>query len=196
MAGNSWKSKLPQDRHRRVTLVNAIATKILEANGFVFFHFDGDTTWSNRAASTTETQMVEGISNSVRLRLQEKLKRSDVTAEMSRLVCVVPYYSIESWTYQSTPAAMALCQAKCGKCAALINTWGHNRRLLDEVSQPKNIVCFGSRHNAELSQTIPAQEVLEADASFAATAIRVLCCCELCARLDEDSRSPNYQPSP
>jgi hypothetical protein len=53
MRANRWKSRSGQDHAAKVTLRQSIATKLLEGGrpGFVIFHFDGDTTWANRALS-------------------------------------------------------------------------------------------------------------------------------------------------
>lgn len=51
MHANIWKSRSPRDRFKLVDLRETIATKLLEEDGFVFFHFDGDRPWGERTES-------------------------------------------------------------------------------------------------------------------------------------------------
>jgi hypothetical protein len=62
--------------------------------------------------------------------------------------------------------------------------WETNRGLLDEVSQPKEECCLGSKHNKDLvAAGFPRDEAFKADKSFAATAVVMSKCKALTSAL-------------
>ena len=105
---------------------------------------------------------------------------------LDRVREVVPYYSIESWLYQSTARLRELCQAGCGKHLDLIDQWEANRTLLDEVRKPKDQLCVGSTKNRDLAESISrgiSKEIHDARCSFHATVEHIQSCPGLQAAL-------------
>ena len=115
MRANFWKSEKPRD-HRKITdLKRTIATKLSEAEppGFVFFHVDGDRSWSLRSTSENRQkfedrirfgveQLVAGaIEKKTALRernakIDQQAALREREATMARLHLLMPFYSIES----------------------------------------------------------------------------------------------------
>ena len=51
LTANKWKSQSVEDQFLRTELNRTIATHLLRPDGFVIFHFDGDTCYRERASS-------------------------------------------------------------------------------------------------------------------------------------------------
>lgn len=172
--GNLWKSR-KRDRELR-DLVRSIATKLGEGGavpGFVVFHFDGDRPWSQRDQSENLARFGEIIEYRVRV----LLAGHGLAHTVAKLIPLVPFYSIESWTYQNIARARQLC---CDRAEhrALLDAWEADRASLDEVVRPKEALCLGDRYNKDLcGQGWPVAEVAEAGASFAA-AVEAMRGCE------------------
>lgn len=188
LSGNRWREGRGP---AYVRLLSAIAAKLAEPGGFVFFHFDGDTTWTERQACLTGRQfdelIVRRIPDLICARLastNERPKRkafreasceeidSLVARAMPRLFSVVPHYSVEAWCYQNTGLARELCarssrgRPSCTQCAQ----WELDRTLLDEIEKVKEECRLRSDHNADLAgKEYPWPAVLAADKSFAFT---------------------------
>jgi hypothetical protein len=193
---NRWQS-----RHHHPELVDLkreIARKILEDEvpGYVLFHFDGDRPWSERHASTTIEkfrQFIRGLRPLVEqnLRARGLLRNGDdvdaiVDDRLGRVREVVPYYSVESWLYQSTARLRELCQAGCGKHLDLIGQWEADRTLLDEVRKPKEQLCIGSTKNRDLAESITrglSRKLRDTRCSFHAAVERLQSCPGLQAAL-------------
>lgn len=180
MHGNRWKSRNPRDHQKIIDLSDTIATKLLEPDGFVFFHFDGDRTWAERSTCENATKFQAFVQAYIEPRVDAHLRKRDALAEkdarMARLRPLVPYYSIEAWVYQNTSEGARLCRERgCNQHQAHFNEWQRERGLLDEVLCPKGEVCFGAEHNSALaSQGFPTDEVFRADKSFAAAVTGLL----------------------
>ncbi|MGK4006896.1 hypothetical protein WMF31_30010 [Sorangium sp. So ce1036] len=200
MRGNLWKSRNPFDRQKIVLLGRAIAAKLIEDPiGFVAFHVDGDRRWAERASSENVPKFAEfvstyvqpGIDNALRRqRARDALTTSDqdiaraAAAAVARLLRLTPFRSIEAWLYQNTAEARRLCQVACGRHVAKIDGWAADRGALDELEDPKAELCLGSEHHLDLAQrAFPADEVFEANKSYAAAVIGLLDCADLCAAL-------------
>jgi hypothetical protein len=186
---NQWKSG---KKHRdRVALVQTIATKIGEQNGFVFFHVDGDCVWSKRESSENFEKFESLIIRSVRaLLLDRDVRRKpqvppDVESQLARLRLIMPFYSVEAWLYQNIDVAIALCHAHHGgKDADRFARWREHRHELDELERPKDELCLQDRHNKELAErAYPAPAVYEAGRSFATAVESLRACDALCQAL-------------
>lgn len=188
LRANMWKSSESRDEPKRVELVRAIAGKLMEPNGFVFFHFDGDRRWKKRKESENLAKFEKLIRSRVELLLRMRLDKSGVRGKeledhlagrMQRLRSLTPYYSVESWLFQNTETAKRICRDRYnGKDVDRFEEWEADRRLLDEVEQPKEEVCFRDAHNLDLAvRSFPAQLVLEVGKSFTA-AVEMLKSCE------------------
>jgi hypothetical protein len=144
----------------------------------VFFHFDGDVPWSRKKECRTREQFTKEILDQLALILREKtrtrpgLNDNEIQLCLSRLVCVVPYYSIEAWTYQNTERLVHICKRYCGHKHAQhtkkYEPWLRNPNELDEVTKPKDNCCLGGKYNHELvSTSFPWARLAAAKKSFA-----------------------------
>jgi hypothetical protein len=194
VTGNRWRGTAPEDDRLRRVMLRSIATKLLEGDGFVLFHYDGDTVWSKRDRATTGRQFEQIVREGVRRILLSVLEKrgspgegveAEASGFLSRLREIVPHYSIEAWLYQNTRVAIDLCKRECGRHEAQFRAWEADRSLLDEVDKPKEVCCLGSRHNRELAAAFPTPELLDAGGSFFHAAMHLLECDFLATRLGE-----------
>lgn len=169
MYGNRWRSSNPKHQESRRQLVKEIAGRLTVPGGFVFYHLDGDTKWSDRENATNVADFERIMGTLIRQLLQSR-DDGAVEERMRKLFLVVPYYSIESWLYQNTEEAIRICHQKyLGKDAERFSDWSVDRGKLDEVHKVKEEVCLSSAHNEELATTrFPAFDVEQAKKSFAA----------------------------
>lgn len=162
---NKWKSSEMRDYRAKTALIRTIATRL--TNGVVVFHYDGDSTWSNRTASVTGKQ----FEREVRTRVAQLLSGLDDVSRrdaLGRLVEAVPFYSVEAWTYQATALAVQICENQYqGRDSRFFREWETDRAALDDVAKIKNVTCLRSNHNHELAQAIPTREVLALGSSLA-----------------------------
>ena len=161
VSGNRWRSNKPEHHHELVQLRRYLATRLAMPNTAVFFHFDGDVPWSKRTESTTRRDFEQTIVSTVRQILAQPprgvaVARSpeEVDACLSRLVLVVPFYSIEAWVYQNTDRILEFCKKKCRSRHDThrkeITRWAANPDILDELVKPKEKCCLRSTKNHEL----------------------------------------------
>lgn len=183
--GNIWKSRKPQDRQKRIALMEALVSGVLMEGGFVVYHLDADQTWTRRESCLNIEQFRAFVEDMIRsyadARSPHKMPERLREAFERRLILLVPYYSIESWLYQSTDRAVALCDAHYrGKDRERFAAWGQDRRLLDEEPRPKDRFSLGDRHNRELAEAgLPVQALYGAGKSFASAVARFRSCTEL-----------------
>ena len=153
-------------------MIQHIASKVMEENGFVVFHVDGDMKWSERAQSENFEKFEKKIRGKVQeyisYRLAQSGKTGDVDSRILRLQLMMPFYSIESWLYQNTSTAIRICREKYqGKDIKQYKEWEKDPSLLDEVEKVKGVVCLKSRHNRELAtEGFPANKVYAVRKSF------------------------------
>lgn len=170
MQANGWEDKT---RRELVDLRRAIAEKLVEG-GFVFFHFDGDQIWSRRQACKRPEKFRKMIVEPVRIILQEKVDKGrlgvdEVHERLKRLHAITPFYSIEAWLFQNEREACRLCRKEGAHADhTQFVTWAADRKLLDEVDQPKEQVGFKDKHNLALTVGFPTDAVWQAGQSFAA----------------------------
>ncbi len=172
---NRWKSNARADQRHRVDLLRTLATNLARSDCLVVFHFDGDTPWAERERSENVRKFHEELVLGVRRVLRERgLEPERAERALRRLVAFVPHYTLESWLYQNTAAAVALCQQRrATEDVAVFEVWAHDRTLLDEVEQPWKLVSLGKGHNAALVASFPAPEVYAAGRSYAASVDRL-----------------------
>jgi hypothetical protein len=168
MRGNGWKNPRRPDL---VRFRQYVAAKLRQEHGFVFFHVDGDRAYRDRRASENH--------------------RTDADQPLTKLVFLVPYYSIEAWLFQNTERAARLCPGaptcRLG-CADKLARWRDDRGALDEVLTPKQELCLGNQHNAELAGPgYPLDEVLRANKSLYDTWQALTCCTPLVAALGQQT---------
>ncbi len=182
---NRWRQrqkKEPIDEHFRL-LLRGIAAQIARSNGFCTFHYDGDSTWANRSGSVVAQQFEEYIIGPLSKHLRGWIENSRtgktpaeiemaVARMMSRLLPVVPHYSIESWLFQHTELLAEKCHCRDAKCSEIRQTWCNDRALLDEIVQVKECVCVRDTANATLAEAMTPslfKACVSVDKSLAAT---------------------------
>ncbi len=178
--GTGWKQK-PASCEFRETL-RTIATRLGRADGFVFFHIDGDKIWSKQDTSENKAKWKTHVEEPVRLILERFSNRPvDVEALLERLFRIMPFYSIEAWLYQNTDVAIRICRDKYqGRHIHLFEQWRNDRTALDEVDKPKKQVQLEGNHNLEFARVgFPADSVRAAACSYAACVEQLMQCEEL-----------------
>jgi hypothetical protein len=182
MAANLGKGRKAAGRQKLVTIARAVARHILDERGVVLFHVDADKAWSDRA---TKSENIAWFHDEVTLFVTRAVDDliaknpgahdKDKRAILSRLCLVSPHWCIESWLYQNTALARALCHRHYrGLHADCFDRWEQDRGQLDEEKRPKDQICLGSKHNHELAgQGFPARAVYEAGKSFFETVERL-----------------------
>lgn len=171
---DAWRGRGPGTRDRFILLARYIATKLRLADTFVVFHFDGDRAWGRSGTSSNTADFDRIVSNGVRHAFGAIGREGDLEACMSRLLRVVPFYSMEAWLYQNTTAAADICrESPCGGAhVAQYEAWAAERGALDEVEQIKDredLQCLKDQHNARLAKGFPYEAVYAANKSFTAT---------------------------
>lgn len=198
----SWKSPNPRDQRPLRNLRRRLANKVLEDRvpGYVLFHFDGDRPWSE-SDSCENGRKFEEFKQSLRSEVEDNLRARNLPSDtaavderLSRICPATPFYSIESWLYQSTQRLRELCQQRCGKHLELIAEWEADRARLEEVLKPKEKLCIGSRNNPELAESFTrrlAEDLYLLGQSFHATVERL----QLCPGLQAALRA-TWDPTP
>ncbi|MBN9681133.1 MULTISPECIES: hypothetical protein [unclassified Corallococcus] len=196
LRGNSWKEEPPtQDTLR---LIESIAVRLTEKPaGFVVFHFDTDSVWSERDTDpkSNRRKFETLIRGRVRRRLMGEgasprnprapppQTSEEADAALSRLLVFSPCYSMESWLYQATSELRPLCQNEhdSNEHTQLIEEWTTDRTRLDEVHQPKVVMkkCVADHHNETLAKSFPAEDVWLAERSFHESVERLRACTAL-----------------
>lgn len=192
LAANRWKSAGGRDESKVRDLCQWIATKLSRAEDgaprFVLFHYDGDRVWSQRESCENADKFAQriraGVQNALvdppqRLPLRKGGVPAGVTTApksaeeierlLRRLVEVVPFYSMEAWLFQNFEVAKANCRGhRCGgKHVPLLEAWQKGEPSLDEVSKPKEELCFRDQANADLAGPgFPAVDLYLAGTSF------------------------------
>ncbi|KYG11471.1 hypothetical protein BE21_00780 [Sorangium cellulosum] len=171
LRGNEWKNR---NHPKRRDLMGYIATKLLEGDrAFVIYHIDGDRRWAERETSENVEKFRDFIEIDVRRFIEHRRQRSGRAAAgelaLSQLLLLVPYYSIEAWLFQNTRAGIRLCEetpACRGKHVDIFRAWADDRSALDDVWQPKEQICFKSRHNRQLAESLDVETVYYAGQSL------------------------------
>lgn len=170
MRNNGWESRKPENESKRRSLLQSIATKLCESNlHIVFFHYDGDRPWSDHESYPRKTMFDERVILAIKHQFDHKnLSPEQQERALSRLITIVPFYSVESWLYQNTPVAIGLCQRHHGgQHVATFAQWKADRGALDEEHKPKDTACLSDKYNLALAtEHFPATAVDSAGKSF------------------------------
>jgi hypothetical protein len=118
---------------------------------------------------------------------------------MTRYLCLLPHWEIESWLYQNTERAAPLCPGppRCRRepaCRDRLDEWRKNREALDEVAHPSDQLCLGKRHNSELVHAYPTAAVVAAGKSLAAAVDAMLACDDLLHAIQRTHETPLTPP--
>ncbi|MGK4003815.1 hypothetical protein WMF31_14380 [Sorangium sp. So ce1036] len=174
LRGNLWKSREPRDHRARRDLIGYIATKLLESDrAFVVYHIDGDRPWAEREASDNVAKFRSFIETDVRQFVEHRRLQSGRAPAgdlaLTQLLLLVPHYSVEAWLFQNTRAGVRFCEenpACRGKHASTFQAWANDRGALDEVSKPKEQICFKGRHNRQLAEGLDVDVIYYAGKSL------------------------------
>lgn len=193
--GNQWKSKNPRHHSEIVALRRTLATKLTEQPpGFVLFHIDGDHRWSEGPHCENDAQFEEIIAVKVRelvAKTNSKWTSDELNRCMSRLIVLVPFYSIEAWLYQNIKHARELCNRHHGgRHFQQFDEWERDRAAIDEIVKPKEEGCLKSNFNRDLAENeFPHKKAHAAGASFRAAVEALRACQDLC-----DALRDTWQP--
>lgn len=182
MRGNAWDSTRKEDHPRRVALVRSIATRICQSSqSFVVFHYDGDRAWADEANCPRRAVFGRLIRTAVSQLIPTRYDSTARARAMSRLIELVPFYSVEAWLYQNTHTATRICRTTCGgRDVERFEAWAKDRAILDEVSKPKEETVLGDKHNRELATDgFPTKAVLAVGKSFSAARQSLVACDDL-----------------
>ena len=152
--GNKWLSGAPHDQPAIIDLFRDIATDAVKSDHFVVFHFDGDTTWAQRASATTpkqfETKIVDKAKQHAITMAQERGNVSPVDDE--KIIRLVPYYAIEAWLFQNFDECERLATEPADRTQ--LAQWRNNRGLLDEHIRPHEKMSIGKSNNLPLAKSL------------------------------------------
>lgn len=181
MRGNGWDSATVDGEPRRRSLVRSIATRLCQSNlHVVFFHYDGDRPWQERASCPRHAVFARRIVVPIEQLLATRTAPQRARA-LARLIPVVPFYSVEAWLYQNTEVATGLCaRHHGGQHTATFAQWAIDRGSLDEELKPKDTACLSDRFNLALAtDRFPARAVDGVGKSFHVTVERLRACADL-----------------
>ncbi len=180
VGANRWKGTDGHGHSLRIQLARYIANQLLARDDearFVFFHIDADQRWSDGPLSASENvaKFDKLVRASVRQQLSAGLQKigraRELDALMERLHPLVPCWCIESWLYQNTERARALCEAR--GCSATHHphfaAWAADRPSLDDLARPKDrrdLHCLTDSDKDELARGMPAIEMRAIGRSF------------------------------
>ncbi|MGB1275270.1 MAG: hypothetical protein ACPG77_05920 [Nannocystaceae bacterium] len=192
LRSNTWKSTKQRDRVHKVRLFRTVARKLAEQDGFVFWHVDGDTAWSQRVKSENYKKFESLARQGVRGALQSPVRgpvpnEVQVIRQIKRLICIMPFYSIEAWLFQNTDVVRRLCRKYYqDRGLEQVLEWENQRSLLDEIIKIKKQsgLPFADKHNLELSIGFPGEVVEDVGTSFQAVVNELRNCKELVAALE------------
>jgi hypothetical protein len=192
LTANKWKSRSAQDQFLRTELVRYIATHLLRPNGFVIFHFDGDTSYRDRTSSPSTVQfarqIVAPVSQLVRKPPQQPARTDEEVEQIvQKLIRYVPYYCVEAWMYYNLPVLEGICRARVGaKNEPVLATWSADPAEIEEAEKPWSLVAAGKDHNRALAeQAYPANVAFDTRKSFHDTVVGLLENQQLVAALQE-----------
>ncbi len=198
MTANGWKSTKSRDQPRFFNLCKSIASHLLRDDGFVFFHFDGDTLWSARDHSENLVKFEERVVRKVREFVRghvEKTRKADPEAfidhTMRKLIHVAPFYSIESWLFANIEMLRSLCSGKDlpVEVTQRLDAWQRDLGEMDRT-KPKGLVPVSTKDYPQLASELKSAALMALDTSFCDTVLRMGNCSPLIVRLR--SSWPSY----
>lgn len=180
LSGNRWKSRSQRDEHDIISLARGIATALAREDAFVFFHFDGDVPYKDKGTALNPQQF-QGFINRIRQQLQSPPPRlnnsqpaakqrsnDEISALLQKLVTIVPYYSLENWTYYNTTTLRDLCKAHEN---SIIDSWEACPADIEEIAKIFERISAGKEHNTTLTRAgFPLEIPIRVGKSFNDTA--------------------------
>lgn len=195
--GQHWRSTNPRDRQAKLELARFLANLLRSAHTIIVFHLDGDCAWSQRPGPVLavfekflEREVAHLVTNPPAAQQRGHAPPPPMTFDeaRSKLVLVVPYYSIEAWLYRNRMVAEELCRRHYqGRGLTQLEAWAKEPHGIEEVLKPKEF-CLHDKHNAELAADgFPAWDLYELDQSFTETVNRFVACTPLFTLLKANS---------
>lgn len=187
LTANKWRSRSAEDQFLRTELVRTIATHLLRPEGFVIFHFDGDTCYRERAASPNPEQFGRQIVSPVSQLLRQRRTDDEAARIAQKLITYVPHYCVEAWTYYNLPVLVEICRAQTSaRDEQTLATWQAAPAEIEEVEKPWSFVSAGKAHNRILTERgYPTQVAFDAGKSFTDTVVALLNNPQLVAALED-----------
>lgn len=178
MSGNKWRSEDPRDREEIIALARDIATEAAVRDGFVVFHFDGDTEWTHRASARTPSQFEAKIVSHSQRYVRDMMEKNPKIESFNdeKVIRLVPYYAIEAWLFQNFDECERLATQPADH--AQLTQWRADRGLLDELEQPDEKLSIGKSRNLPLAETFSnatVRDVVAAGKSLAALVENLQC---------------------
>lgn len=175
ISGTYWKVTTRRKdvgaQQKRRDLVRAIATE-LRLGRVVLFHVDGDCRWSERKGAQVWDELARFRRDLLTVARQAPGSDIDESLLAHAFIAVVPFYSIESWTYASTEHLCTL--TRDAKELERIAGWAGDLGRLDEIPGIKDALpSIQDRHNHVLARRIPGAALHALGKSYADTVARV-----------------------
>lgn len=174
ISGSYWKAQRSKEigtRLKRTTLLKDIATELLRGR-VMFFHVDGDSTWATRKRAPVWEHLARFRRDLRAQAAHAQLGDLDESLLEHAFIEVIPFYSIESWTYASIEHLRTLTHD--ARELERIAEWAADLGKLDETPGIKDeLPSIQDKHNHELAKHIPADALHALDKSYAATVERV-----------------------
>jgi hypothetical protein len=168
---NKWKSNKREDERDQRILTRDIATQVTEVDSFVFFHFDGDTPWSQRSSALTSGQFEEKIIQRVNTHAHQQKRGRIADFSIQKIIPLVPYYAIEAWLFQNVETCRKLTSKPSD--LAVLDKWHADRGQLDELVKPHQYISFAKIENSTLAETLSNATVSEVEAVGKSLAVAV-----------------------
>lgn len=188
LTANKWKSEKQADRRMITDLIETIVSHLLRPNTFVLFHFDGDRVYAQRALSENKRKFLTHLRAKVERALRDArlaapsptapspsskreheapaLTDAEVSAALTRLLPLTPFYCIETWTYYNIQKLRELCP----RDHVVLERWEQAPGSVEELERPWEHISARKEHNRALAENnFPARRALEAARSFADT---------------------------
>jgi len=187
LTANKWKSRSVQDQRLRTDLLQTIAAHLSRPDGFVVFHFDGDTCYRERASSPNPEQFARQIVAPVSQLLRQRRTDEEAARIAQKLIAYVPHYCVEAWTYYNLPVLADICRTQASaRDAQTLAAWQAAPAEIEEVEKPWSLVSAGKDHNRSLAErAYPAEIAFDAGKSFADTVLALRNNPQLVAALEE-----------
>lgn len=137
-----WSARNDESRNKVRLLCGRVATE-LALGRVVLIHADADEIWSKSRKKIKALR--ESFDRNVRNVVEQFLAAKNIEQRnvlLKRLLLVIPTWSIEAWTYQSTALAASYCEQSChGAHVQVFEQWAQDRADTSLVALISNTSC-------------------------------------------------------